>query len=126
MMAPATAPERQPCLFDGLPATAPRRRRARPAATPGTEDAPPPRIVIQVAPARVDVAALSNPDLSDLVRALEAPSLAFLLIEAAREVKRRLAPADSGDEDEAECVGAPHPALPRDVRAVVADLAGED
>lgn len=127
-MTPAAVADRQPSLFESLPTT-PSRRRSRPAAVVAAEDAPPPppRIVIQVAPARVDVAALSNPDLDELVRALSEPSLAFLLIEAAREVKRRLSPDEEASEDEEGADSrAPHPALPRAVRAVLSELGGED
>ncbi|MEI6557003.1 MAG: hypothetical protein WCO00_01240 [Rhodospirillaceae bacterium] len=136
MMAAAAPPDRQACLFDALPATEPRRRRrgrAQPppepeAATAGSpESAPtplPPPPAIPARPAmpimvRIDAAALSRPDLCDLVRDLGEPSLGFLLIEAAREAKRRLVPDDPEFDEPAE----PNPHLLRAIRAAVEELA---
>ena len=132
--------ERQPGLFESLPTTEPRRRRVRPRsplanpetapeAAPAAEPVPsfaePPQAPFRpLAPmaARVDVAALSRPDISDLVHELSEASLSFLLVEAAREAKRRLVL----DDPEAETAAEPSPQLLRAIRTVVAELAEEE
>ena len=130
--------ERQPGLFESLPTTEPRRRRARsrsplatpevaPEAEPVPSFAEPPQAPFRPqAPmaARVDVTALSRPDLSDLVHDLSEASLSFLLVEAAREVKRRLVTEDT--ETETETAAAPSLQLLRAIRTVVAELAEEE
>jgi hypothetical protein len=86
-----------------------------------------------MAPIRVDAAALTNPELNDLVHALAAPGLGFLLTAAAREVRRRLAPGDTGHDPDSDpdspsdAAGfTPHPALVRAARAAVSELAEGD
>ncbi len=140
MMASPAPPERQPCLFEALPATEPRRRRPRARPTPFPEEetvatampvpsfaeAPPPPFWPSPPPipvaVRVDAASLTRPDLCDLVRDLTEPSLGFLLVEAAREVKRRLVP-DDPEESGLEAPPEPSPQLLRAIRSVVSELA---
>lgn len=133
----------QPLLFDDLPETesSVRRkpRRARSAAEPVVMDrvsepappqtpppllapAPAPVVVVQAAPAPLDPAALTNPELRTLVRGLNDLRLSYLLTEAARELKQRVQP----DVDEDGVVSDPNPALLRAARLVVAELSGED
>ncbi|WP_245593505.1 hypothetical protein [Azospirillum halopraeferens] len=136
---------RQPLLFDCLPEAEPRsgRRRTRRAGTAAAavavdavrEAAPaapgplammrPPPVPSPV-PARepFDPAALTNPELRALVQALPEARLAHLLVEAAREVKRRVVP-DIPDED-AEIPFEPDPALLRAARQAVGELSGDD
>lgn len=145
----------QRLLFDDLPESEPVRkpRRARASATgaaPSTmaaqvavdmvrEAAPLPRAAAMAAtlplappappppPPAFDPAALSNAELRALVQALPDQRLAHLLIEAARELKRRAVP-DSGDTDGEDGEGAtePNPALLRAARQAVGELSGED
>jgi len=145
----------QRLLFDDLPESEPVRkpRRARASATgaaPSTmaaqvavdvvrEAAPLPRAAAKVAtlplappappppPPAFDPAALSNPELRALVQSLPDQRLAHLLIEAARELKRRADPG-SGDADGEDGDGAtePNPALLRAARQAVGELSGED
>lgn len=133
MMASIAPPDRQHSLFEALPATEP-RRRARPRPAPPPEDcaaAPAPVPSFAEAPpnpfrqppplaVRIDAASLTRPDLCDLVRDLAEPSLGFLLVEAAREVKRRLAPDDPEDS---EMPPEPNPQLLRAIRSTVTELA---
>ncbi|PWC30958.1 hypothetical protein [Azospirillum sp. TSO22-1] len=134
----------QPLLFDDLPeaVSAVRRkpRRVRTAAEPVAVDrvsepappmpppAPPPRpmaapvVQTQPAPAPLDPAALTNPELRALVRGLNDLRLSYLLVEAARELKQRVQP----DVDEDGVVSDPNPSLLRAARLTVADLSGED
>jgi len=135
MMISAAVPDRQPSLFEALPATTPRRRRGRPPAAlteaPTPESAPVPvltaeresPVFVYAAPVRVDAAALTNPELGDLVRALGEPSLAYLLVEALREARNRLNPGDRFDEGEEGGGFEPSPALLRALRTVQAELA---
>ena len=141
MMASIAPPDRQHSLFDALPATEPRRRRPRARPPAAAEGAPPtptpvpsfaesppvpfwpaPPMAAQPVAVRIDAAALSRPDLCDLVRDLAEPSLGFLLVEAAREVKRRLVPEDP-EESEADSPPEPSPQLLRAIRSVVTELA---
>jgi hypothetical protein len=147
----------QRLLFDDLPETEPARkpRRARAAATgavPSTmaaqvavdvvrEAAPLPRAAAMAAniatlplappapppPPAFDPAALSNPELRALVQALPDQRLAHLLIEAARELKRRAVP-DHGDADgeDGDVAMEPNPALLRAARQAVGELSGDD
>lgn len=147
----------QRLLFDDLPETEPARkpRRARAAATGATsstmaaqvavdvvrEAAPLPKAAARAAniatlplappapppPPAFDPAALSNPELRALVQALPDQRLAHLLIEAARELKRRAAP-DRGDTDGEDGDGPmePNPALLRAARQAVGELSGDD
>jgi hypothetical protein len=138
----------QPLLFDSLPETEGRsRRRARRAraATAGTVaatvardvvrepvPAPPPAIFAAAppppppppAPAVFDPAALSNPEISALVRALPDLRLSHLLVEAARELKRRVEPP-AWDDDEEAGPRDPNPSLLRAARLVVGEFAGD-
>ena len=143
MMASIAPPDRQHSLFEALPASEPRRRRARSRPAPPFEaDAAAPAPVPSFAeppsapfpaplpplspplspplPLRIDAASLTRPDLCDLVRDLAEPSLGFLLVEAAREVKRRLAPDDPEDQ---ETPPEPSPQLLRAIRSTVSELA---
>ncbi|HYH37238.1 MAG TPA: hypothetical protein VD860_03375 [Azospirillum sp.] len=135
----------QPLLFDDLPETVStvrrKPRRARTAAEPVAVDrvsepappipppAPPPRpaaappvVQTQSAPAPLDPAALTNPELRALVRGLNDLRLSYLLVEAARELKQRVQP----DVDEDGVVSDPNPSLLRAARLTVAELSGED
>ncbi|BAI72919.1 hypothetical protein AZL_022810 [Azospirillum sp. B510] len=78
-------------------------------------------------PPAFDPAALSNPELRALVQALPDQRLAHLLIEAARELKRRAAP-DQGDTDggDGDMPQEPNPTLLRAARQAVGELSGED
>ena len=95
MMGLPVSPEPQPCLFGGLPSTEPRRRRSRAAAAteptgPVTaEPVAPAPLPLPLRPPpvtlRIDAAALTRPELCDLVRDLGEANLGVLLVEAARE-----------------------------------------
>lgn len=134
----------QPLLFDSLPETErtrkPRRSRAASMAEQVAVDVvreavPPPPAPIpmalvppapEVAPVtQFDPAALTLPELRALVQALPDLRLSHLLIEAARELKRRVAP-DSWEEDAESGPFEPNPALLRSARQVVGELSGED
>lgn len=147
----------QRLLFDDLPESEPARkpRRARAAAAPPStmaaqvavhvvrEAAPLPKAAAAMAatiatlplsppappppPPAFDPAALSNPELRALVQALPDQRLAHLLIEAARELKRRVAP-DPGDADgeDGDIPMEPNAALLRAARQAVGELSGED
>ncbi len=95
---------------------------APPAASPAPPALPSPRPA--ELPQTVDVAALTNPELEDLVLAMSDPQLATLAVAAVRTLKRRLA-APAGDEDEG-IAHDPHPALVRAARAIVASMAEDD
>ncbi|AWJ88802.1 hypothetical protein Sp245p_02895 [Azospirillum baldaniorum] len=143
----------QPLLFDSLPETErarkpARRSRASTVAAPVAVDVlredvpspsvPPPMTLALVPPPPVpmapradfDPAALTNAELRALAQALPDHKLAHLLIEAARELKRRAAPgAASGawEEDEGEDgPSEPNPLLLRAARQAVGELSGED
>lgn len=147
----------QRLLFDDLPETEPARKPRRARAAAGTtastmaaqvavdvvrEAAPLPRSAVMAAtvatlplappvppppPPAFDPAALSNPELRALVQALPDQRLAHLLIEAARELKRRAAP-DRGDTDgeDGDVPTEPNPALLRAARQAVGELSGDD
>ena len=135
----------QPLLFDSLPETErarkpARRSRATTVAEPMAVDVvreavptqptsipmvlvpPPPPL-----PARdaLDPAALTNAELRALAQALPDHKLAHLLSEAARELKRRVAP-DSWEEDVESGPFEPNPVLLRAARQAVGELSGED
>lgn len=140
----------QPLLFDSLPETERRRRPARRAraatlAEPIAVDAvrepapppppPPPPMLAQrptptpvpapaaLDPAALDPAALTTPELRALVQGLTDQRLAWLVVEAAREVKRRLVPDDPDESGEA---AEPNPVLLRAARQTAGELSGED
>lgn len=136
----------QPLLFDSLPETAPVRRPARrsrattlaepiavdavrepaPRPVPPAVMAPapvPPPVPPAPAPAAFDPAALTVPELRALVQGLTDQRLAWLVVEAAREVKRRLVPEDP---DETGGTAEPNPALLRAARQATGELSGED
>lgn len=145
----------QRLLFDDLPETEPARkpRRSRTAGAAATmaaqvavdmvrEAAPQPRAAALAAgvatlplappappppPPAFDPAALSNPELRALVQALPDQRLAHLLIETARELKRRAAPdRTDADGDDADGPQEPNPALLRAARQAVGELSGDD
>lgn len=145
----------QRLLFDDLPATEPARkpRRSRTAGAAATmaaqvavdmvrEAAPQTRAAVLTAgvatlplappappppPPAFDPAALSNPELRALVQALPDQRLAHLLIEAARELKRRAAPDRSDpDGDDGDMPQEPNQALLRAARQAVGELSGDD
>lgn len=68
--------------------------------------------------------AMTNPELRALVQALPDLRLSYLVVEAARELKRRVAP-DREDEDAGE-PSEPNPSLLRAARLAVGELSGED
>jgi len=134
----------QPLLFDSLPETEkarkPRRSRATTIAEPVAVDvvreavppppAPIPMVLVPPAPevapvTQFDPAALTVPEMRALVQALPDLRLSHLLIEAARELKRRVAP-DSWEEDADSGPFEPNPALLRAARQAVGELSGED
>lgn len=91
------------------------------ATLPLAPPAPPPP------PPAFDPAALSNPELRALVQALPDQRLAHLLIEAARELKRRAAPDRSdADGEDGDVPMEPNPALLRAARQAVGELSGDD
>ncbi|WP_035675917.1 hypothetical protein [Azospirillum brasilense] len=143
----------QPLLFDSLPETERarkpvRRSRASTVAAPVAVDvlredvpspsAPPPMTLALVPPPPVpmaprgdfDPAALTNAELRALAQALPDQKLAHLLIEAARELKRRAAPGaapGAWEEEEGEDgPSEPNPLLLRAARQAVGELSGED
>lgn len=138
----------QPLLFDSLPETERARKPARrtrattlaesvavdvvreAVPTPGGRPASGGTLQMALAPPApavaqpFDPAALTNPELRALVQALPDARLAHLLLEAARELKRRVAPddwdeAESGPHD-------PNPALLRAARQAAGELSGEE
>lgn len=144
-MSTDAASDAQPLLFDSLPEADPPRRKPRraravpepvavdtvsePVVLPPPPPPPPPPAPVPAPQAALDPAALTNPELRALVRALPDLRLAYLLVEAAREVKNRVQPADAADAadtDEDGGSGEPNPALLRAARQVVGELSGED
>lgn len=129
----------QPSLFADLPETARRRppRRSRaPLADDGREHAAAApddgRPIVQFIPAPPppppDPAEMSQAELRALAAALPDAKLAFLLLESARETRRRVAPSvvdldfDPADGSPAE----PNPALLRAAATAAGELSGED
>lgn len=78
--------------------------------------------------AAFDPAALTNPELRALVQALPDQRLGHLLVEAARELKRRVAPDSGGmDADDPDAGPVePNPLLIRAARQAVGELSGDD
>lgn len=144
---PLLQPLLQPLLFDSLPETErarkpARRSRAGTVAAPMAVDvvredvpppAPPPMTLALVPPPPVpmaprpdfDPAALTNAELRALAQALPDQKLAHLLIETARELKRRAAPGAWEEEGE-DGPSEPNPLLLRAARQAVGELSGED
>ncbi len=138
------AAEPQPLLFDSLPraeSLKPRRRRARPAAegegaaaadapvpaaleAPAAMPAPAAAPMAPASPEPLDPAALTNPELRALVQGLPDLRLAFLIVEAARELRRRVAPDDGSESDGP--IDPPNPSLLRAARLTVGELTGDD
>ncbi|WP_353858573.1 hypothetical protein [Azospirillum formosense] len=139
----------QPLLFDSLPETErarkpARRTRATTVAAPVAVDvvredvpspsAPAPMTLALVPPPPVpmapradfDPAALTNAELRALAQALPDHKLAHLLIEAARELKRRAAPGAWEEEEGEDGPSEPNPLLLRAARQAVGELSGED
>lgn len=127
----------QPSLFADLPETA-RRRPPRRSRAPLTDDGREPasaaldegRPVVQFMPAPPppDPAEMSQAELRALTAALPDAKLAFLLLESARETRRRVAPA-AVDLDFDPADGAPpepNPALLRAAATAAGELSGED
>ncbi|WP_207457177.1 hypothetical protein [Azospirillum sp. SYSU D00513] len=98
-------------------ALAPAPVREQPAALPLAPPAPPPP------PPAFEPAALTNAELRALVQALPDQRLAHLLLEAARELKRRVAP-DHWDEEAGPF--EPDQTLLRAARQAAGELSGED
>ena len=138
--------ERQPCLFEALPSSEPRRRpgrrppKTRAAALPPAaettaettaestaEPTPPPPMPgpalrgFAESPPRLDPGTLTHPDLSDLVGALPESSLAYLLVQTVREARRRLEPT-APEDDESPADYSPSPLLVRALKTVLLDL----
>ncbi|MGQ9370842.1 hypothetical protein [Azospirillum sp. ST 5-10] len=104
-----------------LAAAPPRPAAAAP--SPQTVMALPPAAAAAT-PAVFDPASLTNPELRALVQALPDARLAHLLVEAARELKRRVVP-DGWDEAE-DGPFEPDRALLRAAAQAVGELSGED
>ncbi len=80
-------------------------------------------------PPPFDPAALSNAEARALIHALPDHKLSHLLIEAARELKRRAMPDTDPDDpapNDSDADASPNPALLRAARQVVAELSGDD
>ncbi len=77
-------------------------------------------------PPPFDPAALSNPELRALVQAIPDVRLGYLLIETARELKRRALPESAQDDESGEPQAEPNPLLLRAARQVVGELSGDD
>ncbi|MFD1626745.1 hypothetical protein [Azospirillum griseum] len=75
-------------------------------------------------PPPFDPATLSNAEARALIHALPDHKLSHLLLEAARELKRRALP--DNDPDDPDTDASPNPALLRAARQVAAELSGED
>lgn len=77
-------------------------------------------------PPPFDPAALSNPELRALVQAIPDLRLSYLLVEAARELKRRALPDRVDDDESGAATREPNPLLLRAARQVVGELSGDD
>lgn len=129
----------QPSLFADLPETARRRqpRRSRPstpdddrdhAAVVHDDGRPTVQFIVAPPPPPPDPTDMSQAELRALVAALPDAKLAFLLLETARETRRRIAPPMADlDFDQADAPpSAPNPALLRAAAAASGELSGED
>lgn len=137
----------QPLLFDSLPETERARKPARRSRATTLAESVAVDVVRETVPAGgaasgggtlpmplapptpagaqpFDPAALTNPELRALVQALPDARLAHLLLEAARELKRRVAPDDWDEADSGPF--EPNPALLRAARQAAGELSGED
>lgn len=127
----------QPSLFADLPETARRRAPRRPRSAPalaesgesGASEAPFAPPAVQFAPPPPpDPAEMSQAELRALAAALPDAKLAFLLMESARETRRRIAPpaADLDFDHDGAPPPEPNPALLRAAAAASGELSGED
>lgn len=114
------APVAVDVVREAVPVAASARPRAITASLPLAPPAPPPP------PPPFDAAALSNAELRALVQAIPDPRLSYLLIEAARELKRRAVPERSDEDDSEGIIAEPNPLLLRAARQVVGELSGDD
>lgn len=120
----------QPLLFADLPERMnDNRRRRRAASKPAGEtavaasgDAPPPA----VAPPVFEPAAMNNSEMRAFLNDLPDARLAFLIGEAARELKRRVAAPVAFDGEDAAAPPEPNAALLHAAAAAAAELSGED
>jgi hypothetical protein len=118
-------------ISEALPGPPPGMLAAAPALSPATFQAAPvmPARPLPPAPAPFNPAALTNPELKALVLALPDHRLGVLVVEAARELKRRLTRGggDEWDDDgENGRPAEPDPALLRAARQAAGELTGED
>lgn len=133
---PQQTPRLQPLLFAELPQSLSEKalRRQKTARRRSDEDkgdapavdgfAPPPVIAAVVEPAAFSPAALSHAELRALLEALPDSKLAFVLLEAARDIKRRVMPTQA--DFDGDLPPDPNPALLRAAAAAAAELSGED
>jgi hypothetical protein len=134
---PQQPPRLQPLLFAELPQslsektlrrqkTAKRRNDDENVVAPVADDfLPPPHPVFpKPEPAEFAPAALSHAELRALLEALPDSKLAFVLLEAARDIKRRVMPAEA--DFDGDTPPEPNPALLRAAAAAAAELSGED
>jgi hypothetical protein len=110
--APAAATPPDPAAVPQAPAQHAEAQRTDPGRTdPGRTD--PDRAAPDPTEAQtVDVASLTHPELAHVVRALADDQLAFVLTEAARELRRRLTPIDSDSDPEGADAGEPGAGVP--------------
>lgn len=133
---PQQPPRLQPLLFAELPQslsekalrrqkTAKRRSEDENVLAPVADDLlPPPPAFPRPEPAEFAPAALSHAELRALLEALPDSKLAFVLLEAARDIKRRLVPVETDFDDGVP--PEPNLALLRAATAAAAELSGED
>jgi hypothetical protein len=133
---PQQPPRLQPLLFAELPQslsektlrrqkTAKRRSDNENVVVPVADDfLPPPPAFPRPEPAAFAPAALSHAELRALLEALPDSKLAFVLLEAARDIKRRVMPAEA--DFDGDTPPEPNLALLRAAAAAAAELSGED
>jgi hypothetical protein len=133
---PQQPPRLQPLLFAELPQslsektlrrqkTAKRRNDSENVVVPVADDfIPPPPAFPRSEPAEFAPAALSHAELRALLEALPDSKLAFVLLEAARDIKRRAMPAEA--DFDGDTPPEPNLALLRAAAAAAAELSGED
>jgi hypothetical protein len=131
---PQQPPRLQPLLFTELPQSlsektlrrqkaGKRRSNDENVVAPITDDflPPPPQ---KTEAAEFTPAALSHAELRALLEALPDSKLAFVLLEAARDIKRRVMPAEA--DFDGDVPPEPNLALLRAAAAAAAELSGED